>query len=350
MGTAKDPTFVSAIRPHAFRVLLAAGEAASRVPVPQCLLRRIAKTGCVVFLSHAVVAESAPPHLEWLFPCKTSARYEDDLRWLQRHYQFVSYEDIDAAEIGARPLPRNAALLTFDDGYAELHSIVWPILRRLGIPALAFLTTAQIDNAALSADCRASLSVSRLLQLKDVDQRSIVKSLNLPNVADIRSRDAGFALFSYLRSHDEIGRTTWCRLALDEASYLRAAAPYLTSEQVGEMAAGGWSFGGHATVHRQLQGLSQDELEREVVESCAIAAGLAGRCRAPFAFPHLGKGVRRDWLADIRARNSGVGLFFDVFGLRTEDSLVWHRVNIENPSESIGTSVRRAYLMALAGR
>ncbi|HUK78250.1 MAG TPA: polysaccharide deacetylase family protein, partial [Thermoleophilia bacterium] len=137
------------------------------------------------------------------------------------------------------------------------------------------------------------------------------------------------------------------RLALDEEAYLREAAPYLTSAQVRELAADGWSFGGHATVHRHLEGLSYDDLECEIVESCAVAARLSGRARAPFAFPYSGQGVRRDWLAEIRGRHDQVGLFFDVHGLRREGALVWHRIDIERQDESIATTVRRAHLGAL---
>ena len=326
------------------------GGAASRIPVPQGLLRRIARTECVVFLSHAVVVGSPPPHLEWIVPCKTVARFEADLRWLQRRYRFVGYEDVEESLSGARPLPKNAALLTFDDGYAQLNSVVRPLLSRLGIPALAFLTTSQLDNVALSADCKASLCVSTFLRLDRVDRSSISKALVLPDFAGEQTAKAGQALRDYLRSHGAVAEELWQRLALDEADYLRGNAPYLTTEDVTEMAASGWSFGGHATVHRRLQGLSRSELESEIVQSCEAAARLSDRAEAPFAFPYTGEGVRRDWLAEIRDRHSEVGLFFDVWGLKREDSLVWHRVAIEDPHEPIGRTMRRAYLVALVRR
>ncbi len=328
-------------------MLLALGEAASRIPVPLGMLRRAVDAGCVVFLLHAVVDDDPPPHLEWIIRCKTTARFETDLTWLLRRYQFVGYEHVEASLTGARALPKNAALLTFDDGYAELHSVVWPVLQRLGIPALAFLTTSVLDNAALSADCKASLCVNAFLRLDRVDQSSIVEALGLPDFADKRSLELGRELHSYLRSRDAVAQALWQRLALDEASYLRDITPYLTREQVREMAADGWSFGGHATVHRRLQGLSYGDLEREIVDSCVAASQLTGRARAPFAFPYSGEGVCRDWLAEIRDRHSDVGLFFDVHGLRREGTLVWHRVDIERPNESIGTAVRRAHLGAL---
>ena len=328
----------------------ALGAVAGLTPIAEGLLRRMAHVECVVFLSHAVLVDGPPPHLEWIVPCKTAARFEADLIRLQRCYQFVGYEDVEAFLAGARPLPKNAALLTFDDGYSELYSVVRPLLRRLGIPALAFLTTSQLDNAALSADCKASLCVNAFLRLDRADQHSVVKALELPDFAEKRSPDAGHGLRDYLRSRDAVARGLWHRLALDEVSYLRDNAPYLTREHVREMAVDGWSFGGHTTAHRRLQGLSHHELESEIVQSCDTAAELTGQAHIPFAFPYTGDRLRRDWLAMIRNRRNEVGLFFDDYGLRREGSLVWHRVNIEDPNESIKAVMRRAYLVALARR
>ena len=113
------------------------------------------------------------------------------------------------------------------------------------------------------------------------------------------------------------------------------------------MASERFSFGGHARLHRRLQALDQLALEEDIVQSCCAVARLTGETRVPFAFPYYGAGIRRDWLTEIRRRNPSVGLFFDVGGLRREGSLVWHRVNIERLDESVGTSVRRAYLRAL---
>ena len=319
---------------------------AGRVPIPQGLLRHLADAGCVVLSSHAVIVDQPPPHLRWIVPCKTAARFESDLAWLQRRYQFVGYPEVEASLAGDCPLPKNAALLTFDDGYAELHSLVWPLLRRHGVPALAFLTTSQIDNAALSADCKTSLCVSAFMCLDGDSRGALAEALKLPSVAG-RPSTEGRRLRSYLRHHDEAAQALWHRFALDELRYLRDRAPYLTGDQVKEMSADGWSFGGHATVHRPMQDLSLNELESEIVDSCSAAAGLAGQAGTPFAFPYTGEGVRRDWLAQIRDRHPEVGLFFDVWGLRREGSLVWHRVGIENPSESIATTMRRAYLVAL---
>ena len=52
---------------------------------------------------------------------------------------------VDRARAG-RPLPARLAVLTFDDGYLNLYRNVWPVLRRLEVPATVFVATAFLDS------------------------------------------------------------------------------------------------------------------------------------------------------------------------------------------------------------
>jgi peptidoglycan/xylan/chitin deacetylase (PgdA/CDA1 family) len=52
---------------------------------------------------------------------------------------------VERARAG-RPLPPRLAVLTFDDGYLNLHRNVWPVLRRLQVPATVFVATAFLDG------------------------------------------------------------------------------------------------------------------------------------------------------------------------------------------------------------
>ena len=45
-------------------------------------------------------------------------------------------------------LPTRAFVVTFDDGYANVHDYAWPILRELKIPATVFLVTNYVDQDA----------------------------------------------------------------------------------------------------------------------------------------------------------------------------------------------------------
>jgi peptidoglycan/xylan/chitin deacetylase (PgdA/CDA1 family) len=61
-------------------------------------------------------------------------------------YRFATVgEAVDRARAG-QPAPAKLAVLTFDDGYLNLHRNVLPVLRRLGVPATVFVATAFIDS------------------------------------------------------------------------------------------------------------------------------------------------------------------------------------------------------------
>lgn len=57
--------------------------------------------------------------------------------WLRDNgYHPVSLAQIREAQNGGRPLPKNAILLTFDDGYISFYTTVYPLLRAYDFPAI----------------------------------------------------------------------------------------------------------------------------------------------------------------------------------------------------------------------
>jgi poly-beta-1,6-N-acetyl-D-glucosamine N-deacetylase len=68
--------------------------------------------------------------------------------WLKDNgYHVVSLEDVLAARDGRRPLPTNAILLTFDDGYRSTYTRVFPLLKIFNYPAVIALTGSWLEAA-----------------------------------------------------------------------------------------------------------------------------------------------------------------------------------------------------------
>lgn len=66
--------------------------------------------------------------------------FRKQMAWLQQHqFHFVSIDDILAARRGLKPLPTNAVLLTFDDGYRSVYDNAYPILKAYHAPAVVAL-------------------------------------------------------------------------------------------------------------------------------------------------------------------------------------------------------------------
>jgi len=60
--------------------------------------------------------------------------------WLKAHnYHAINLDDIIAAEKGDKELPKNAFLLTFDDGYKSFYTHVLPLLKEYEYPAIVAL-------------------------------------------------------------------------------------------------------------------------------------------------------------------------------------------------------------------
>ncbi len=60
-------------------------------------------------------------------------------------YRVISIDDVLAAHRGERPLPPRAVLLTFDDGYASLYTLVFPLLRAFNYPAVVGIVGSWIE-------------------------------------------------------------------------------------------------------------------------------------------------------------------------------------------------------------
>lgn len=85
------------------------------------------------------------PHRQDHVPTVTAEAFERQLALLARfRFRVLSLDDVlDRLERG-EPAPRRSAVITFDDGYAETHTLAWPLLRKFGFPATVFVTPGEV--------------------------------------------------------------------------------------------------------------------------------------------------------------------------------------------------------------
>lgn len=70
----------------------------------------------------------------------STAELVQHFSWLKENgYNIISVDDLIDAKSGARPLPPNAVLLTFDDGYRSFYTTVYPLLKEFNYPAVLAL-------------------------------------------------------------------------------------------------------------------------------------------------------------------------------------------------------------------
>ncbi|MDP4246904.1 MAG: polysaccharide deacetylase family protein, partial [Bacteroidota bacterium] len=136
--------------------------------LPVGMLKRMAPRLLLPY--HHLVSDEEVLHVKHLYPYKNIAQFSADLDTLLRHFRPVAADEVAAAVRGGKALPRNAFLLTFDDGFRQVAEIIAPILLAKGVPAVFFVNPAFLDNRLLFYRCKISLVIEALMQKKGQPQ------------------------------------------------------------------------------------------------------------------------------------------------------------------------------------
>ncbi|WP_180989626.1 polysaccharide deacetylase family protein [Streptomyces cahuitamycinicus] len=124
-----------------------------------------------VFLYHSVSAD--PP--SWIAPFTVCPRvFAEQLDLLaDSGLEVVPLRRLIAALRGGPPLPARSAVLTFDDGFADFHSTVAPLLAARGLPATLYVTTGALGGPSWPPEHGSLLPPAPMLtwrQVRELDQ------------------------------------------------------------------------------------------------------------------------------------------------------------------------------------
>ena len=286
---------------------------------------------CLAVMYHYIRDSAATPVPE--IRALPPALFEQQLDWLQSHYTVIGQPEFEAALAGQRPLPPNAAILTFDDGFIDHYETAFPILRRRGLSGTFFLTQeacgdtprllpvhkAQFLLARLGADAfgQAVLAASGrtlprtqggafgLDRWEDEDARAVKRLV----IQELPFDEAERIL-------DEL----FGRLVGDAGAFARQL--YLSHAMVREMADAGMVFGYHARSHRMLARLPVEEQERELRGGVGWIRALTGQPTVSFCYPWGGPHTYTPDTVRI-LRESGYSLAFNTVRrpLRLDDPM-----------------------------
>lgn len=251
-------------------------------------------------------------HVKHLYSYKNEKQFTEDLQFLISRYHAVSLSDvIDHVQCG-RSIPDNSFLLTFDDGYSEMFSVVSPILIKRGIPAVFFINTDFLDNRSLCYKNKVSLMIDCYL----ADPKLCWERLHVaPAFHNVSLEGIPEYLLSIpyreRRLLEEVGKL----LEFDFDDYLRENKPYLTREQLKEMIGWGFSFGAHSLDHPLYAELSLQKQLQQTVDSVRHIKEEFRLSYSVFSFPHSDQSVTRAFFDAIK---DSVDLTFGTAGLRED--------------------------------
>jgi peptidoglycan/xylan/chitin deacetylase (PgdA/CDA1 family) len=300
------------------------------------------------------VLERAEPRRPNLLRVLTYHRVTDPstfgqhMQYLGSHYRVVPLSALLEAAAHGTSLPPRSVLITFDDGYREVGEQAWPILRRLGLPAVLFVPTAYPDHP------QQAFWWDRLEQALDDTPRRDRLQTPIGHFSLSRSADrvrACSRLKHYLTTlhHDDARHRaeTVCR-ELDAPS--RPGPGILGWHDLRRLAREGLAIGAHSRTHPFMDRLSAEEARSEVLGAQQDLRRELGEALPIFCYPN---GRCSPAVLDA-LREAGIVVAFTTRrgtnDLRTADPLRLRRINVSRAATLPVLRVRLVHSSAYLNR
>jgi peptidoglycan/xylan/chitin deacetylase (PgdA/CDA1 family) len=236
------------------------------------------KNGAIIFSGHRV-ADDDEGGIQGLKPSWLA----EQLDYLSRHYHFLPLSKLIDYYERCESIPPNSVAMTFDDGFRDNFTNLYPILQRYHVPATVFLATGCVS----SGDLPMPQKIDYLFLKTRVDRLCHITTKNIP--VPLKSpRDRNTARMTARKVLGHMPRVERIRCITELSELLQVEIPrdrMLTWDQVKTMQEGGIEFGAHSFSHPWLPPLSPEEARWEMEASLHDIQHHCGIERPPFVFP-----------------------------------------------------------------
>ncbi|PIT98234.1 MAG: polysaccharide deacetylase [Candidatus Andersenbacteria bacterium CG10_big_fil_rev_8_21_14_0_10_54_11] len=244
--------------------------------------------------------------------------FRDQVRLLQQRFSLIRMEELSAALAGYATLPRQAALLTFDDGYRDHFDYVFPVLDEQGVQGSFFIPVEAVFERKLLDVNKihlivASAPIKQILQTIAQEFPRLEQKHEVAPLAVWQQELAGTNRFddpqvSFVKRLLQYGLPDAPRRALLDQLFStivrvpeRTAAEelYMTLEQIKTIQRHGMHIGSHGYGHYRLSALSPAAQEEDLSLAAKRlqAEGLIPRTGWAMCYPYGDASVSAaEWL------------------------------------------------------
>ena len=257
--------------------------------------------------------------------------FKDQIQYIKKHYDVISGPELMAAIIEGAPLPPHPLLLTFDDGYTDHYTEVFPVLDRENLPGCFFPPAkCVLEHEVLDVNkihfVLASVPETRILVehiFKWIDENRVRYNLIAPaayweKLAKPNRFDPAEVIFCKRMLQRELplelrqvftDKLFRKYVTNDEASFSREL--YMGVEQIRVLQRHGMYVGSHGWDHIWLNTFSAEQQEKEIDQSLMFLKSVGADVeRWIMCYPY---GAYDDSLLSVlKARNCTVGLTTDI--------------------------------------
>jgi peptidoglycan/xylan/chitin deacetylase (PgdA/CDA1 family) len=254
----------------------------------------------VVLAYHRVDLDSNYP---WTITPVTPDIFELEMEYLHRNYHVIPLDELCNALENLDELPPNTAVVTIDDGYKDVYTNAYPVLKKYNIPATVFLTTGLIGTGELLWTHK----VRYLIWETKLDKLELqplgTYSLNSDNSRIL----TGNTIVSNLKkiprkTRDEYIERLVKVCGVDVPDNLGKDL-FLNWDEVRAMNNNGINFGAHTVNHPILSRISLDEAKSEILNSKQHIERELGQEVTTFCYPNGEPADFNDEIVDILRDN-----------------------------------------------
>lgn len=239
--------------------------------------------GVAILMYHSVMEQPSAEESTLGRIMHTTKVFTGQMEILARHYAPVSMDDVRDF-VNGKELPPHAVVVTFDDGYTDNLEVAAPILNRIGIPAIFYITVDCVENGTLPWP-------SRLRYAFFTTKEPAWKESNQASWPLVESPQRERA---YLYACDQCAKLAGDPQEVFVAGVerdLQISAPaysrklMMTWDQVRSLAKKGHAIGSHTMTHPNMAYVSRDAAKHELVKSKQQLERMLGAAVPHFSYP-----------------------------------------------------------------
>ncbi len=312
---------------------------------PLKLLQRIAGNRAVFINYHSIKGIDSDEIINRNV-YRTIDEFVEDIKYLLKNFKSLSINEIIDNIKKGNKIDNDGFYLTFDDGLSVVYNYFVPLLKKYKLTASVFLNPDFVDNKDLHFQRKKNLLKNIVndedLKSKDQDWKSIFSRVK---IIDVEFHDAVNSI-DYKKS--EILNDLLFLFNIDYKEYLKKNKIYLTSDQIEEMIEDGFSFGGHSMNHPKYGELSEEEQQKQTIESINWVQNKFSLPYRIFAFPLRDQEISKNHFDKLDGKCE---VSFGVNGI-CDDEVPFHihRIDVESSGVKIAWVLKFEYLKFIVKR
>ncbi len=228
----------------------------------------------------------ALPEPDSLRPDEIDAqRFDQICGWLSQWFNVLPMHEA-VARLQRGDLPARAMVITFDDGYADNHTVALPILQRHGLTATFYVATGFLDGGRMWNDSVVEsirLSTAPLIELAG----TVAAPLGNLQLGDFSQRRSAISqVIQAIKYLEPCERLDWVSAITERAGAILPNDLMMSSGQVCALRDAGMQIGAHTVSHPILAKLTRNAAQREIADSKHSLEALLDEPVSLFAYPN----------------------------------------------------------------